>query len=66
MQIAVIPACVTVAGLAWSALMEWLRVCPWDRLTDSRFTPARQHLTILAAAGEFVAIVAAVLVFILF
>ena len=62
---AFVPACVTVAGLAWSALMQWLRVRPGDAPTDSRFAPAREHLTLLAAAGEVVAVAAAVLLFVL-
>ena len=64
-DIVVIPACVSVAGVAWSALMEWLRFRGRDSLTDPAFAPVMKNLPLLAIAGEVVAVVAAALVFIL-
>ena len=62
---ALVPACVTVAGLACWALVQWLRTRPRSWPVDCGSAPRTTCLAILAAAGETVAVVAAVLAFIL-
>ena len=62
---AVVPACVTVAGLVCCALVHWLRARPQSWPVDCGSAPRTVCLGVLAAVGETVAVLAAVLVFIL-